>query len=146
MTICFFASIRALKTKKNSSCVRFFPLKKLNVVKKQNIERAVITLEGIERFCLVCTNDVGVVILGMNVADNLGGILLEDAIPDRVDKVRFSKTCATIDEHRVVCAPPGLVAIPALSAARARSLAFPTIRFSKVKPGMSRVFSYAGSG
>src|SRR5207302_270356 len=41
-------------------------------------------------------------LLGVEVDDLRGGLLLEDAVTDRVQKVRLSETHAAVDEERVV--------------------------------------------
>ena len=74
----------------------------LDVVDQQQVERAVIALEIVERLVLVGAHDVGHVRLGMDVADLRGRILLQDLVADRLDQVRLAEAHAAVDEQRVV--------------------------------------------
>ena len=77
-------------------------VEELDIVEQQDIERAVVALEGVEGFGLVGAHDVGVVILRVNVADDPLGVLLQNMVTDGVDEVGLAESGTAIDEHRVI--------------------------------------------
>ena len=74
----------------------------LDVVDQQQIERAVVALEVVERLVLVGANDVGDVRLGVDVADLRARLALQDVVAERLDQVRLAEPDAAVDEERVV--------------------------------------------
>ena len=60
-----------VEQEENSSCERFLPLKNCTSSSSSTSSERYIAFEGVEGFLLVGTNDVGVIILGMNIADDL---------------------------------------------------------------------------
>ena len=77
-------------------------VEELHVVEQQHVERTVVALEGVEGLGLVGADHVGVVILGVHVADHLLRHVLQDVVADGVDQVGLAEAGATVDEHRVV--------------------------------------------
>src|SRR5438105_661254 len=75
---------------------------KLDVIDEQKVERAVMSLEVIERLVLIGADDIRHVSLGMDVAYSRVGIVLENVIADGLDEVGLSETDAPIHEEWVV--------------------------------------------
>jgi hypothetical protein len=77
-------------------------VEELDVVDEQQVERAVVALEVVERLVLVRPDDVGDVGLGVDVTDLRGRIGLQDVVADRLDQVRLAEADAAVDEQRIV--------------------------------------------
>ena len=77
-------------------------VEELDVVDQQQVERAVVALEVVERLVLVGAHHVGHVGLGVDVADPGAGFAREDVVADRLDQVGLAEADAAVDEQRVV--------------------------------------------
>ena len=68
----------------------------------QQVERTVVALEGVEGLLLVGADDVGNVVVGVDVADDTVRIVAPDFVAERMDQVGLAQADAAVDEQRVV--------------------------------------------
>ena len=102
ITTCLCASISVLNSVEELFLRAALAAEELDVVDQQQIERAVIALEIVERLVLVSAHDVGHVRLGVDVADLRGRVRAAGLVADRLDQVRLAEPDAAVDEQRVV--------------------------------------------
>ena len=113
-------------------------VEELDVVDQQQVERAV-ALEDVEALLLVGPHHVGVVVLGVHIADHRARITAEDLVADGVDEVGLAEAHAAVYKQRVVGRAGILRDLHGGRAAR--SLARPVTRLLKVKSRLRRVLS-----
>jgi hypothetical protein len=87
-----------LASVKRVECVEEFFLRprlvveELDVVDQQHVERAVIALEGVETLLLIGAHHVGVVVLGVHVADDRIRVVPHHFVAQGVHQVRLAQT------------------------------------------------------
>ena len=87
---------------KNSSWVRSFSFKEMNVVHKEQIHLPVTPPEVGSGALLDCVDQFVHELLGGDVGDPLGGVGFQDSVSDGVHEVGLAQSHATVKEEGVV--------------------------------------------